>query len=220
MKLISEINENVNVKVVSEEATNTKNYFIEGIFMSYDIKNRNGRIYPKEVLMREMTRYSEDNIAKKRSMGELGHSNGPSVVLERVSHIITDLWNEGTHIYGRAKILDTPYGKIAKNLIDEGVQLGVSTRGLGNIKQTSNGNIVENDYRLSTVDIVSDPSAPDAFVNGIMEGREYVYLDTGVIVEKDLAKIKESIHSATNARELMENKVKAFEKLMSSLSKI
>lgn len=216
MKLISEITEDVKV-VISEGKDSAKNFFIEGVFMSYDVKNRNGRIYPKEVLMREMTRYTNENIAKKRSLGELGHSNGPSVVLERVSHIITDLWNEDTHIFGRAKILDTPYGKIAKNLIEEGAQLGVSTRGLGNIKETPNGNIVESDYRLSTVDIVSDPSAPDAFVNGIMEGREYVYLDSGVIVEKDLAAMKKSIHSATNKQELMENKIKAFEKLMLSL---
>jgi len=220
MKLISEINEDVEVSVVTEEKTSTKNYFIEGIFMSYDVKNRNGRIYPKEVLMREMTRYTDENIAKKRSLGELGHSNGPSVVLERVSHIITGLWNEGTHIYGKAKILDTPYGKIAKNLIDEGAQLGVSTRGLGNIKQTNDGNIVENDYRLSTVDIVSDPSAPDAFVNGIMEGREYMYLDTGVIVEKDIDQMKKTINESKNRQELMENKIKVFKKLMLSLSKL
>ena len=176
------------MKLISEEATNVefltevkkdggKNYFIEGIFMQANKKNRNGRIYPTEVLQKEAKRYTEEFINKKRAFGELGHPDGPTVNLERVSHMIEELEEVDQNFMGRAKILDTPYGKIVKSLIDEGAQLGVSSRGMGSLKSGKDGiSEVQGDFYLATAaDIVADPSAPDAFVAGIMEGAEWIY---------------------------------------------
>ena len=175
MKLITELNENLEVITEAKE-DGTKSHFIEGIFMQGDIKNRNGRTYPSETLEKEMKRYDEEFIKPKRALGELGHPDGPTINGDRVSHLITSMRREGNDFYGKAKILSTPMGEIVKSLLDEGVKIGVSTRGLGSVKQLKDGVMeVQKDFHLATVDIVTDPSAPNAFVNGIMENREYYY---------------------------------------------
>ena len=197
------------MKLISEEATNVeflteakkdggKNYFIEGIFMQANKKNRNGRIYPTEILQKEAKRYTEEFIKKKRAFGELGHPDGPTVNLERVSHMIEELEEVGQNFMGRAKVLDTPYGKIVKNLIDEGAQLGVSSRGMGSLKAGKNGiSEVQGDFYLATAaDIVADPSAPDAFVHGIMEGKEWVW-DNGLLKETQIQKYKDKIEKSS-----------------------
>jgi hypothetical protein len=175
MKLISEVTEDMNVLTELDEATNKKNFFIEGIFMQGNLKNRNGRIYPSEVLENEMNRYQKDFIDTKRALGELGHPDGPQINGDRVSHLITQMNREGNDFYGKAKILGTPMGEIVKTFIDEGVRCGVSTRGLGSVKQKNGVMEVQPDFHLATVDIVTDPSAPNAFVNGIMENTEFYY---------------------------------------------
>jgi|11BtaG_2_1085332.scaffolds.fasta_scaffold00007_56 hypothetical protein len=175
MKLISEVTEDMNVLTELDEATNKKNFFIEGIFMQGNLKNRNGRIYPSEVLESEMNRYQKDFIDTKRALGELGHPDGPQINGDRVSHLITQMNREGNDFYGKAKILGTPMGEIVKTFIDEGVRCGVSTRGLGSVKQKNGVMEVQPDFHLATVDIVTDPSAPNAFVNGIMENTEFYY---------------------------------------------
>ena len=197
MKLISE--EATNVEFLTETSkSGSKNYFIEGIFMQAETKNRNGRIYPKEVLMKETKRYTEDFINKKRAFGELGHPDGPTVNLERVSHMIEELEEVDQNFMGRAKILDTPYGKIVKNLIDEGAQLGVSSRGMGSLKPGRNGiSEVQGDFYLATAaDIVADPSAPDAFVAGIMEGKEWIW-DNGLLKETQIQEYKDKIEKTS-----------------------
>ena len=176
MKLISEVVEDCNVTTQLDEATGQKSYFIEGIFMQGDIKNRNGRIYPSAVLQKEMARYQKDFIDTKRALGELGHPEGPSINGDRVSHLITEMKQDGSNFTGKAKILSTPMGNIVKTFMDEGVLIGVSTRGLGSVKPTKSGIMeVQNDFHLATVDIVTDPSGPNCFVNGIMENTEYYY---------------------------------------------
>ena len=197
------------MKLISEEATNVeflteakkdggKNYFIEGIFMQANKKNRNGRIYPTEILQKEAKRYTEEFIKKKRAFGELGHPDGPTVNLERVSHMIEELEEVGQNFMGRAKVLDTPYGKIVKNLIDEGAQLGVSSRGMGSLKSGKDGiSEVQGDFYLATAaDIVADPSAPDAFVAGIMEGKEWVW-DNGLLKETQIQEYKDKIDKSS-----------------------
>ena len=197
------------MKLISEEATNVefltettksggKNYFIEGIFMQSETKNRNGRIYPKSILQKEAKRYTTEFIKKKRAFGELGHPDGPTVNLERVSHMIEELEEVDQNFMGRAKILDTPYGKIVKNLIDEGAQLGVSSRGMGSLKPGRNGiSEVQGDFYLATAaDIVADPSAPDAFVAGIMEGKEWIW-DTGLLKETQIQEYKDKIEKTS-----------------------
>ena len=197
------------MKLISEEATNVeflteatkdggKNYFIEGIFMQSETKNRNGRIYPKSILQKEAKRYTTEFIKKKRAFGELGHPDGPTVNLERVSHMIEELEEVDQNFMGRAKILDTPYGKIVKNLIDEGAQLGVSSRGMGSLKPGGNGvSEVQGDFYLATAaDIVADPSAPDAFVAGIMEGKEWIW-DNGLLKETQIQEYKDKIEKST-----------------------
>ena len=192
-----------------EEATNVeflteatkgggKSYFIEGIFMQSDTKNRNGRIYPKEILQKEAKRYNIEFIQKKRAFGELGHPDGPTVNLERVSHMIEELQEVEQNFMGRAKILDTPYGKIVKNLIDEGARLGVSSRGMGSLKPTKDGiQEVQGDFYLATAaDIVADPSAPDAFVAGIMEGKEWIW-DNGLLKETKIQEYKNQIEKSS-----------------------
>jgi len=189
MFLITEHLEDVQYIKEDTKDGEKSNYFIEGIFMQSEKKNRNGRVYPKKTLMDEVKRYNESYVKSNRAMGELGHPEGPSVNLERVSHIIKDLKVEGNDVIGKAKILDTPYGKIVKNLMDEGAKLGVSSRGMGSLKQRNGINEVQRDFMLAAVDIVSDPSAPDAFVNGIMEGKEWVW-DNGIIRAREIEYIK------------------------------
>ena len=214
MRLIAE--ELTEVKFLSEEKNGKKNYFIEGIFLQSELANKNGRMYPFKTLQREVAKYDENFIAKGRALGELGHPEGPSINLDRVSHKIERLSEDGNNFIGRAKILDTPNGKIAKSLLDEGVSLGVSSRGMGSLKKESNCNIVQDDFMLATAaDIVADPSAPDAFVDGIMEGKEWVW-DNGILKEAAIAEIKKEIDHATLIN-IQEKKLSAFEKFLKSL---
>ena len=214
MKLITETTENI--EVITEEKGTGKDYKIRGIFLQGDIKNRNGRVYPVDVLSKEVGRYNKEFVEKKRAFGELGHPDGPTVNLERVSHMITSLKPEGRNFIGEAKVMDTPYGKIVKNLIDEGAQLGVSSRGMGSMKQVNGKNVINNDFYLATAaDIVADPSAPDAFVEGIMEGKEWVW-ENGKIQSLEIEKYREVIEKAKRA-ELEEAKVAVFQDFMKRL---
>jgi hypothetical protein len=214
MKLISE--EVSNAEYLVEETNGKRNYKIKGIFLQAEMKNRNGRVYPMEVLEKEVLRYNKEFINKKRAFGELGHPDGPTVNLERVSHMITKLHPDGKNFIGEAKIMDTPYGKIVKGLIDEGAQLGVSSRGMGSLIQRNGANYVKDDFYLATAaDIVADPSAPDAFVQGIMENKEWVW-DNGVLVEKDIEAWKQEVRSAKQ-RALEEAKLKVFESFIRKL---
>ena len=214
MKLITETTENI--EVITEEKGTGKDYKIRGIFLQGDIKNRNGRVYPVDVLSKEVGRYNKEFVEKKRAFGELGHPDGPTVNLERVSHMITSLKPEGRNFIGEAKIMDTPYGKIVKNLIDEGAQLGVSSRGMGSMKQVNGKNVINNDFYLATAaDIVADPSAPDAFVEGIMEGKEWIW-DNGKIQSLEIEKYRKVIEEAKRA-ELDQAKVAVFQDFMSKL---
>ena len=211
MKLITETIEDIEV-LTEATANGGKGYKIRGVFMQADIKNRNGRVYPVQTLAKEVARYNEQFINKKRAFGELGHPDGPTVNLERVSHMITSLKSEGKNFIGEAKIMDTPYGKIVKNLIDEGAQLGVSSRGMGSIQ----GSTVGKDFYLATAaDIVADPSAPDAFVEGIMEGKEWVW-DNGVLKSKSVEEYKEQIERTRRA-DLAETKASIFNDFLSKL---
>ena len=214
MRLIAE--ELTDVKFLTEEKEGKKNYFIEGIFLQSEIANKNGRMYPFKTLQREVAKYHENFIRQGRALGELGHPEGPSINLDRVSHKIERLSEDGNNFVGRAKILDTPNGKIAKSLLDEGVRLGVSSRGMGSLKKESACNVVQDDFMLATAaDIVADPSAPDAFVDGIMEGKEWVW-DNGILKESAIAEIKKEIDQAT-LRNLQERKISAFDKFLRSL---
>ena len=215
MKLITETIESIEV-LTEEKANGKKDYKIRGVFMQADIKNRNGRIYPVETLTKEVKRYTNEFINKKRAFGELGHPDGPTVNLERVSHMITSLKPEGKNFIGEAKVMDTPYGKIVKNLIDEGAQLGVSSRGMGSIQSMQGKNIVGKDFYLATAaDIVADPSAPDAFVEGIMEGKEWVW-DNGVLKSMEVEQYKEEIER-TKRKELAEVKANIFKDFLSKV---
>ena len=213
MKLITETIEDI--EVLTEATSNGgKSYKIKGVFMQADIKNRNGRVYPVQTLANEVARYTKEFINKKRAFGELGHPDGPTVNLERVSHMITSLKPEGKNFIGEAKIMDTPYGKIVKNLIDEGAQLGVSSRGMGSIQSMQGKNIVGKDFYLATAaDIVADPSAPDAFVEGIMEGKEWVW-DNGILKSMEVEQYKEEIEK-TKRKELAEVKANIFKDFIS-----
>ena len=214
MKLITEQIEAVEFLV--EDNGSKKNHFIEGVFLQADIKNRNGRVYAMNVLEKEVGRYTESYISKDRALGELGHPEGPTVNLDRVSHKIVSLQKEGSNFIGKAKILDTPMGKIAKNLIDEGVKLGVSSRGVGSISERNGAAYVRDDFMLATAaDIVADPSAPDAFVEGIMEGKEWVW-DNGILQERHIAQMKRELDHATLFN-IQERKVSAFEKFLKGL---
>ena len=209
MKLICELTETVEYELVEAEGK-PKQYFIEGIFMQSERKNKNGRIYPLEVLEKEVDRYVKEYVEPKRAFGELGHPDGPTVNLERVSHMIEELEEVDQNFMGRAKILDTPYGKIVKNLIDEGAQLGVSSRGMGSLKAGRNGiSEVQGDFYLATAaDIVADPSAPDAFVAGIMEGKEWIW-DNGLLKETQIQEYKDKIEK-TSRKDREEVLVEAF----------
>ena len=213
MKLITETIEDI--EVLTEATSNGgKSYKIKGVFMQADIKNRNGRVYPVETLAKEVKRYTNEFINKKRAFGELGHPDGPTVNLERVSHMITSLKPEGKNFIGEAKVMDTPYGKIVKNLIDEGAQLGVSSRGMGSIQQSQGRNVVGKDFYLATAAaIVADPSAPDAFVEGIMENKEWVW-DNGVLKSIEVEQYKEELEK-TKRKELAEVKANSFKDFIS-----
>ena len=216
MKLICEVNEQ-DVEYITEAKENgQKDYKIKGVFMQGEIKNRNGRVYPMQVLDEQVKKYTENYVNQNRAYGELGHPSGPTINLERVSHMITDLTKDGTNYIGEAKIMDTPYGKIVKNLMDEGAKLGVSSRGMGSLKQNGNSQVVQKDYHLATAaDIVADPSAPDAFVEGIMEGKEWIW-DNGVLREAQVNEYKEEINKTSKA-DLEGAKLKIFTDFLSKL---
>tara|TARA_Y100000310_G_scaffold128572_1_gene127764 strand:- start:1198 stop:1842 length:645 start_codon:yes stop_codon:yes gene_type:complete len=198
MKLISETVEDV--EYITEEKNGEKQYKIRGIFMQADVKNRNGRVYPMEVLQKEVSKYNKNFIQQKRAFGELGHPDGPTVNLERVSHITTSLTPDGKNFLGEAKIIDTPMGKIVKNLIDEGCKLGVSSRGMGSLTKQNGANYVRDDFYLATAaDIVADPSAPNAFVEGIMEGKEWVW-DNGALLEAEMVEMKNEFNTKQRNR--------------------
>ena len=216
MKLITEQIDDI--EILTEEKGGKKNLYIEGTFLQGNIKNRNGRMYPMETLAREVDKYSNTYIKSGRAMGELGHPDGPIVNLDRVSHLITSLVQEGSNFKGKAKILETPMGQIAKSLLSEGVRLGVSSRGVGSLKLNREGvNVVADDFMLATAaDIVADPSAPDAFVEGIMEGREWVW-ENNILKERELRRIERQFDNAPNKKVIEEMKISAFEKLLNSL---
>ena len=213
MKLITEQIENV--QILTEEKNGKKLLYIEGVFLQSELTNRNGRRYPFEVLNREVERYNEEYVKTKRALGELGHPDGPTINLDRVSHRITSLRAEGNNFIGKAQILDTPMGKIAKSLLDEGVQLGVSSRGMGSIEKSEGISVVRDDFMLTTAaDIVADPSAPDAFVNGIMEGKEWVW-DNGILKEAKVDKYQRYINESR--RDLEERTLRVFEDFLGKL---
>ena len=220
LKLITEHAEDIKFLVEAKE-NGVKEYFIEGIFMQASKKNRNGRVYPNEVLMKEAKRYQKEYVNHGRAMGELGHPEGPTVNLERVSHLVESLKQDGNNIIGKAKILETPYGKIVKNLMDGGVKLGVSSRGMGTLKQVNGINEVQKDFMLSAIDIVADPSAPDAFVNGIMEGKAWIW-DNGLLKEQDLNSYCSMINRASreSKQELEEKKLSVFENFLSKIKNV
>jgi len=216
MKLIREEIESVDFIV--EERNGKKSLYIEGVFLQGNIKNRNGRMYPMETLRREVQRYSENHVVAGRALGELGHPDGPTVNLDRVSHKIVSLKESGSNFIGKAKILGTPMGKIASSLISEGVKLGVSSRGIGSLKMTKEGvNIVGDDFMLATAaDIVADPSAPDAFVEGIMEGKDWVW-DGGILREKYAEKTYKQINTLVDQKALDEKKLDLFNDFLNNL---
>ena len=213
MKLISEHLDNIEF-ITEDDAEGKKNYRIKGVFMEADIKNRNNRMYPMAVLEKEVKRYNKEYIQQKRAFGELGHPDGPTVNLERVSHLITKLYPDGKQFVGEAKIMDTPFGKIVKNLIDEGAKLGVSSRGMGSLEPRRDMHVVKDDFYLATAaDIVADPSAPNAFVEGIMENKEWIW-DNGVVKEVDIAKYRAELRK--ESKRLEEKKIKLFNEFMSN----
>lgn len=215
MKLITEINEEVRY-IAEEGSEGKKNLYIEGIFLQGNIQNRNGRKYRTELLDREVNRYRNEQIDKNRAYGELGHPNGPSINLERVCMMIKSLKREGDNFVGKAKIMDTPYGNIVRNLMNEGARLGVSSRGMGSLKEINGVNEVQDDFFLSTAaDIVADPSAPDAFVNGVMEGVEWVW-NNGVLKQETVETYKKEIKKASS-KDLSEAKIRIFQHFLSKL---
>ena len=219
MRLIKEFNESITYLTEETKNKNKPNVFIEGVFLQSDLKNKNGRIYPREIMQREVQRYVDENVKTKRAYGELGHPEGPTVNLDRVSHMITSLKEDGNNYIGKAKIMDTPMGRIVKELISEGAQLGVSSRGLGSLKERNGINEVQDDFMLATAaDIVADPSAPDAFVSGIMEGKEWVFVN-GRWTEQDIEEAQNTI-SRANIADLEEEKMQVFSNFIQKLSKI
>jgi len=216
MKLITE--EVSNVKIITEGKGSNKKLYIEGVFLQGNIKNRNGRMYPVETLAREVNRYNEAFVGKGRALGELGHPDGPTVNLDRVSHKITSLVQEGDNFKGKAQLLNTPMGKIASSLLDEGVMLGVSSRGVGSLREDRNGcKVVGEDFMLATAaDIVADPSAPDAFVSGIMEGKEWIW-DGGILREQQAAQTQKRINTLVDEKRLEEKKLELFGDFLSNL---
>ena len=216
MKLITEVVDENAIEFITEENNGQKSHYIKGVFMQAEQKNRNGRIYPKKVLDEQVRKYVNNYVVQNRAFGELGHPDGPVVNLERVSHMIKELNEDGNNWVGKAKIMDTPYGKIVKNLIDEGAKLGVSSRGMGSLKNVKGTNIVQDDFYLATAaDIVADPSAPEAFVEGVMEGKEWVW-DNGVIKEREIEKIRNELTNAKR-KQLEETKLNLFKSFLSKL---
>ena len=214
MKLITEVNESI--KVLKEQHEGKPRFFIEGIFLQAEKKNRNGRVYPVGILRNEVDKYVGEFVEQNRAFGELGHPDGPTVNLERVSHMITELYEDGNNFIGKAKIMETPYGKIVGNLLSEGAKLGVSSRGMGSVKERAGVNYVQDDFSLATAaDIVADPSAPDAFVDGIMEGKEWIW-NNGILEEIHINKYKKAVKKAP-ARKLNETKINAFRDFISRL---
>lgn len=217
MKLITETT--LDVRILTENTNDgKKNYFIEGVFMESDSKNKNGRVYPLTTMEKEVNRYITEYVNTSRAIGELGHPEGPTVNLERAAHMIKELHFDRNQVCGRAKILDTPYGRIVKNLMDEGAKLGVSSRGMGSLVEKNGYQEVQEDFMLAAVDIVADPSAPNAFVNGIMEGREWIW-ENGIFKQVDLENYKKQI-SNSPSRSLEKTKLKVFESFLSKLSKL
>jgi len=216
MKLITE--EVSNVKIITEGKGSSKKLYIEGVFLQGNIKNRNGRMYPVETLAREVNRYNEAFVGKGRALGELGHPDGPTVNLDRVSHKITSLVQEGDNFKGKAQLLNTPMGKIASSLLDEGVMLGVSSRGVGSLREDRDGcKVVGEDFMLATAaDIVADPSAPDAFVSGIMEGKEWIW-EGGILREQQAAQTQKRINTLVDQKRLDEKKLELFGDFLSNL---
>ena len=215
MRLITE--QNNDIEVLTEDKDGKQATYIKGIFLQTEITNRNGRMYRFDSMNREVSKYNEEFIQRGRALGELGHPEGPTVNLDRVSHKIVELYPEGKNFIGKAKLLETPMGKIAKNLLEEGVQLGVSSRGLGSLKKEGSLQVVADDFILSTAaDIVADPSAPDAFVEGIMEGKEWALVDSK-IKEAQIEEVKKALDNAPSPQELAERKLSAFESLLRSL---
>ena len=216
MKLIKEVYDTTNI-IVEEKLGKGKQYFIEGVFLQSEVQNRNGRMYPESVMDQEVSRYVKNYVDQNRAYGELGHPDSPSINLDRVSHLITSLRKEGTNYVGKAKILDTPMGKIAKGLLDGGANLGVSSRALGSLKMNKEGvQVVQDDFMLSTAaDIVADPSAPDAFVRGIMESKEWVFVD-GKFVERNIDEARAIIRNASS-RNLEEAKLVAFQHFLGKI---
>jgi len=215
MKLIKEVYENLEY-IAEANADGEKEFFIEGVFMQANQKNRNGRMYPTDILEKEVERYNQEYVEKNRAFGELGHPQGPTINLERVSHMIKSLTKEGDNFMGKAKIMDSPYGNIVKNLIKEGASLGVSSRGMGSLKSKNGVNEVQGDFYLATAaDIVADPSAPDAFVEGIMEGVEWVY-EGGKWVEHFVEQAQQEVHAASKA-DLEQVKLQVFENFLKRL---
>ena len=216
MKLIREVFDTTNI-IVEEKLGKPKQYFIEGVFLQSEITNRNGRMYKESTMDREVGRYMQEQVKNNRAYGELGHPDGPGINLDRVSHLIVDLRKEGTNYIGRAKILETPMGNIARGLLDGGANLGVSSRAMGSLKQNNEGvQVVQDDFMLSTAaDIVADPSAPDAYVRGIMEGKEWIFVD-GKFVEQNIEEVKSFIKK-TSSRNLEEAKILAFQHFLSKI---
>ena len=212
MKFIREYVENIDPVIVENKETGNKDYFLEGIFLQGNKENKNNRKYPVATLEKAVNEFNRDYVNKKRGFGELGHPNGPQINLERVSHMITEIKKDGDNFIGRAKVMDTPYGNIVKNFIKEGCLLGVSSRGLGSV---SDKNMVQDDYKLATVDIVADPSAPDAFVEGIMESHEW-YVENGIYKVHEIEEIQDEINE-TSKYELQEKKIELFEKFINKL---
>lgn len=217
MKLISEFNDYAVAPVIVEEnEKGEKEYFIEGVFMQSDIKNRNGRIYPEQVMKKEVDRYRKEFVEKDRAFGELGHPDGPTINLDKVSHMITKLEQDGKNFMGRAKILSTPNGQIVRNLINDGAKLGVSSRGLGSLETRGGAQVVKDDFQLATAaDIVADPSAPEAFVEGIMEGVEWYY-DSGILKMKDAEQMRKELRTAKTSK-LQETKLNLWKKFVENL---
>jgi len=217
MRLIKELNEDLQFIVEENAETGKKSLFIEGVFLQSNLQNRNGRVYPREIMAKEVDRYVAEQVNTKRAYGELGHPDGPNINLDRVSHMITSLKEDGDNWIGKAKILDTPMGNIASSLIKEGAGLGVSSRGLGSLKEKNGINEVQDDFMLATAgDIVADPSAPDAFVEGIMEGKEWVW-DNGLIKEVEIAEYATQINEAAKKRQTEEAMLQVFSDFLRKL---
>ncbi len=217
MKLISEfVDYAIQPVIVEENEKGEKDYFIEGVFMQADIKNRNGRVYPKEVMKKEVDRYVKEFVEKGRAFGELGHPDGPTINLDKVSHMITKLEEDGSNFMGRAKILTTPNGQIVRNLINDGAKLGVSSRGLGSLEQRGGAQVVKDDFQLATAaDIVADPSAPEAFVEGIMEGVEWV-MENGILKAREMEAMQNELRTA-KLNKLEETKLNLWKKFVENI---